>query len=180
MLFTKRLLPLIAILAATAFSVSAQAGDLDGTFVTGAISTSSASDTVSSASSSEAGKTITVGVGYAIPVADGAVSLGVVGEAVISFGGSSTRSIGASFQPGYYLSDDVVVYGKIGVVSESRSGDSLSGTTVGIGLKYLIAPNTFIGGEIEQIKFTAPTNSTTGTTYNLKDTRISGKLGYVF
>ena len=74
----------------------------------------------------------------------------------------------------------MVIYGKIGVVSESRPSDTLSGVTVGLGIKFKIAPSTFIGGEIEQVKFTAPSNSTSGVIYNLKDTRLTAKMGYVF
>lgn len=174
----KNLLALAAVLSCAC--ITANAGSFDGLYVTGGLSTSSASDTVTSAAASESGKTLTLGLGYAMPVLSDHVTLAIVGEATVGFDSASTKSFAASIQPGYYVNDDVVIYGKLGVVSESRSTDTLSGVSFGGGVKFQIAPNTFLGGEIEQIKFKAPTVSTTGVTYNLKDTRLSAKLGYVF
>ncbi len=159
-------------------AVGAQAADLDGFFVVGGLSTSSASDSVTSAGATETGKTFNLGVGYAMPILDGKAQVAVVGETVISIGGSSTKSVGVSVQPGYYLSDDVVVYGKLGVVSESRSDASLNGTTVGLGVKVKVSQSSYVAGEIEQVKFSAPSNSKVE--YNLKDTRVSAKIGFLF
>lgn len=174
----KKLFALASVLSCAC--ISANAGSFDGLYVTGGLSTSSASDSVSSAAAAESGKTLTLGLGYALPALSEHVTLAFVGEATVGIDSASTKSFAASIQPGYYVNDDVVVYGKLGVVSESRSTDTLSGVSFGAGVKVQIAPNTFLGGEIEQIKFKAPTTSTTGVTYNLKDTRLSAKLGYVF
>lgn len=167
------------LLAALVFSTAgAIAGTLDGFIVNAGFSTSSAADTVTSAAaSSEDSKTLNLGVGYAIPLADGKAQVAIMGESVISIGGASTKSLGLSIQPGYYLSDEVVVYGKLGVVSEARTDDSLSGYTVGMGVKFLVAQNTYMGGEIEQVKFKQPSS---GNKYNLRDTRFSAKIGYIF
>ena len=159
-------------------SACAFAGPLDGFIVNAGFSTSSAADTVTSAAaSSQDSKTINLGAGYAMPFADGRAQVAVMGESVISIGGASTKSLGLSIQPGYYLSDDVVIYGKLGVVSEARTDDSLSGYTVGLGVKFLVAQSTYMGGEIEQVKFKQPSS---GNKYNLRDTRVSAKIGYIF
>lgn len=164
----KILLTALTLGCSALFSASALAGDLNGMQVSAALSSSSSENVSNSAQD----KTITIGFGYSTPITnDGSVVLGGQIDSTIHFGSNSNQTInlGASLQPGYYVNDNVLIYGKIGTFEETKVNTKLHGSTLGVGIKYKVSQNTYVGGEIEHVKFNA-----------LKETRISAKVGYLF
>lgn len=171
------------IAAVTAGTSTAFAGELDGPQFTAALVASNNKDKVADAASTttDSNKVITLGAGYFVPVSEGLITLGGMAEATVDFGDSSAKSFGFSIQPGYYIQDDLVVYGKIGFITENRTYvKNMEAITLGVGMKYKVSPNMFLGGEIEQLDFKAPKNVAAGVSYPLTETRVSYKIGFIF
>jgi opacity protein-like surface antigen len=171
------------IAAATGGTGTAFAGELDGPQFTAALVASNNKDKVADAAASTQGtsKVITLGAGYFVPVNDGLISLGGMAEATVDFGDSSAKSFGFSLQPGYYIQDDLVVYGKLGFITENRTYvKNMEAITLGVGMKYKVSPNMFVGGELEQLNFKAPNNVSAGVSYPLTETRVGFKIGFIF
>lgn len=158
----------LAFLAVSALSSFAHAGDLDGMQISAALSSSS----TESVSSTADDKIITIGFGYSQPITqDGQIVLGGQIDSTVHFGSNSNQAInlGGSIQPGYYVNDNVLVYGKIGVLQTTQNSIKKSGSTFGVGIKYKVSQSAYMGGEIEQVKV--------GDT---RETKVSGKVGYLF
>jgi hypothetical protein len=107
--------------------------------------------------------------------------------------GKTKNNIGISFEPGYYVNKDTLAYVKLGYarldskLKDSTDGGSsnttLDGFVYGIGAKYHIDKNIFVGAELTEYNYgNNSVTSSTGVSSSYKTNQTTGliNVGYQF
>lgn len=192
----------------------AQAKNFEGMNVTGSIGYQSATAKITDLSlagftiddSKPAGMTLNLGLEYIAAINDQyTLGLGVEtnplasnsarfelnrnGTRIPNNGGTSTLSSSYSLfvSPGMAISNETLVYGKLGYVQISTKGtnddgsnfpsDASNGYSLGLGLKQLLGKNTFLFGEFNYITIMSKDQAQPGVTYKTSASAVNGAVG---
>ena len=106
--------------------------------------------------------------------------------------GKTKNNIGLSIEPGYYINKDTLAYIKLGYarldskldssVSSTSSNSTLDGFVYGVGAKYHIDKNIFVGAEVTEYNYGNNSVNLGGTATSYKTNQTTGlvNVGYQF